>query len=102
MQAAIELRQNNISDVELARRITARDQDACVLLMRRHNQLLFRTARGILRDDAEAEDALQDAYLAGVRFGISSPRATAGRATKASSTRSTCGKSAMPTRSPAP
>ena len=31
--------------------------------MRRHNGKLFRVARAILRDDAEAEDALQDAYL---------------------------------------
>jgi RNA polymerase sigma-70 factor (ECF subfamily) len=32
-------------------------------LMRRHNRQMFRTARAILRDDAEAEDALQEAYL---------------------------------------
>ena len=32
-------------------------------LMRRHNRLLYRTARAILRDDAEAEDAVQEAYL---------------------------------------
>src|SRR5207237_10105584 len=31
--------------------------------MRRHNGKLFRVARAILKDDAEAEDALQDAYL---------------------------------------
>jgi RNA polymerase sigma-70 factor (ECF subfamily) len=31
--------------------------------MRRHNRLLFRTARSILKSDAETEDALQDAYL---------------------------------------
>ena len=31
--------------------------------MRKHNGRLFRIARSILRDDAEAEDALQDAYL---------------------------------------
>jgi RNA polymerase sigma-70 factor (ECF subfamily) len=32
-------------------------------LMRRHNRTLFRTARAILRDDAAAEDALQEAWL---------------------------------------
>src|SRR5678809_704212 len=32
-------------------------------LMRQHNRMLFRTARAILHDDAEAEDALQDAYV---------------------------------------
>jgi RNA polymerase sigma-70 factor (ECF subfamily) len=31
--------------------------------MRRYNQRLFRIARSILRDDADAEDALQDAYV---------------------------------------
>jgi RNA polymerase sigma-70 factor (ECF subfamily) len=31
--------------------------------MRQHNRLLFRTARSILKSDAEAEDALQEAYL---------------------------------------
>lgn len=36
-------------------------------LMRRHNRMLFRTARAILRDDAEAEEALQDAYLKAYR-----------------------------------
>ncbi|MGE5088851.1 MAG: sigma factor, partial [Candidatus Levyibacteriota bacterium] len=35
--------------------------------MRRHNRRLFRTARAILRDDAAAEDALQDAYVAAFR-----------------------------------
>jgi RNA polymerase sigma-70 factor (ECF subfamily) len=33
------------------------------VLMRRHNQRLYRAARAILRDDAEAEDAVQQAYL---------------------------------------
>ncbi len=31
--------------------------------MRRHNGRLFRVARAILKDDSEAEDAMQDAYL---------------------------------------
>jgi RNA polymerase sigma-70 factor (ECF subfamily) len=35
--------------------------------MRRHNRTLFRTARAILRDDAEAEDALQEGYLQAYR-----------------------------------
>jgi RNA polymerase sigma-70 factor, ECF subfamily len=32
-------------------------------VMRKHNGRLFRVARAILKDDADAEDALQDAYL---------------------------------------
>ncbi|SFM04006.1 RNA polymerase sigma factor [Variovorax sp. OV329] len=50
-------------DTELAARAAAGDAGAFECIMRRHNRLLFRTARSILRSDAEAEDALQDAYL---------------------------------------
>ena len=35
--------------------------------MRRYNGRLFRIARAILKDDAEAEDALQDAYIRAYR-----------------------------------
>lgn len=55
------------SDADLARRIGEGDQDAFVLMMRRHNRMLFRAARSVLRDDAEAEDALQDGYLQAYR-----------------------------------
>ena len=41
----------------------AGDRAAFVWLMRRYNQKLYRTARSILKDDAEAEDAVQEAYL---------------------------------------
>src|SRR5688572_6066567 len=36
-------------------------------LMRTHYRMLYRTARVILRDDAEAEDAVQEAYLQAFR-----------------------------------
>jgi RNA polymerase sigma-70 factor (ECF subfamily) len=36
-------------------------------LMRLHNRTLYRTARAILRDDAEAEDAVQEAWLKAYR-----------------------------------
>jgi RNA polymerase sigma-70 factor (ECF subfamily) len=54
-------------DAELAQRVASGDHDAFRLLMRRNNQTLFRTARSILRDDAEAEDAVQEAYLQAYR-----------------------------------
>jgi RNA polymerase sigma-70 factor (ECF subfamily) len=56
-----------LSDPELARRIAGGDNPAFEVLMRRHNRALFRTARAILRDDAEAEDALQEAYFKAYR-----------------------------------
>lgn len=51
----------------LARRIVAGDRSAFEQLMRRCNRRLYRLARATLRDDAEAEDALQDAYLSAFR-----------------------------------
>jgi RNA polymerase sigma-70 factor (ECF subfamily) len=51
------------SDRSLAQTIAAGDTRAFACLMRRFNQRLYRTARAVLRDPTEAEDALQDAYL---------------------------------------
>lgn len=54
----------DMDDVTLASRVRAGDAAAFELLMRRHNRRLYRLARSMLRDGADAEDALQDAYLA--------------------------------------
>ena len=51
------------TDAELAERAAKGDESAFERIMRQHNRLLFRTARSILKSDAEAEDALQEAYL---------------------------------------
>jgi RNA polymerase sigma-70 factor (ECF subfamily) len=51
------------SDLALAQRALAREADACLLLIRTYNQRLYRLARSILRNDAEAEEAVQEAYL---------------------------------------
>jgi RNA polymerase sigma-70 factor (ECF subfamily) len=40
-----------------------RDPDAMRAIMRRYNRRLYRIARGILGNDAEAEDAVQSAYM---------------------------------------
>ena len=50
-------------DDELAALAASGDEHAFEAIMRRHNRLLFRTARSILKSDAETEDALQEAYL---------------------------------------
>jgi len=50
-------------DADLAMRAARGDASAFEAIMRRNNRLLFRTARSILKSDAEAEDALQEAYL---------------------------------------
>jgi RNA polymerase sigma-70 factor (ECF subfamily) len=54
-------------DLDLARRIGARDERAFEAVMRSHNRMLYRLARSILRDDAEAEDAVQEAYMQAYR-----------------------------------
>ena len=51
------------SDAALACSIVAGEPGAFERLMREHNRRLFRVARSILRDDAEAEDALQEGYI---------------------------------------
>lgn len=64
------------SDAELARRVAGGEAAAFDAIMRRHNRALFHTARAILHNDADAEDALQDAYLQAYRA-IGSYRADA-------------------------
>ena len=55
------------SDTELAARAVAGDAPAFEAIMRRHNRLLFRTARSVLKSDAETEDAVQESYLSAWR-----------------------------------
>lgn len=52
-----------IAETDLIARSVAGDARAFEAIMRRHNRLLFRTARSIVKNDAEAEDVVQDAYL---------------------------------------
>ncbi len=51
----------------MAQRVAAGDRTQFDKLMRQYNRRLYRLARAALRDDAEAEDALQEAYLAAYR-----------------------------------
>ena len=51
------------SDAELIRLVLRKDEAAARALMQRYNRRLYRVARGVVRDDGEAEDVLQEAYL---------------------------------------
>jgi RNA polymerase sigma-70 factor (ECF subfamily) len=51
------------TDEQVVARVLAGDGAAFEVIMRRYNQRLYRVARSILRDDAEAEDVIQDAYV---------------------------------------
>jgi len=55
--------QGPLSDEEVVARVLAGETAMFEIVMRRHNQLLYRVARGILRNDGEAEDVMQDAYV---------------------------------------
>ena len=61
--SAIPAAPEQASDRELAVRAAQGDTPAFECIMRRHNRLLFRTARSILKSDEETEDALQESYL---------------------------------------
>ena len=51
------------SDAELVRRALARDGSAFRAIMKTYNQRLYRLARGVVRNDSEAEDIVQEGYV---------------------------------------
>jgi RNA polymerase sigma-70 factor (ECF subfamily) len=51
-----------LSEPEVVALARAGDREAFRAIMQRCNQRLFRIARAVVRDDAEAEDVLQEAY----------------------------------------
>jgi RNA polymerase sigma-70 factor, ECF subfamily len=51
------------TDEVVVARVLAGALAAFEVLMRRYNQRVFRAARAVLRDDAEAEDVVQDAWV---------------------------------------
>jgi RNA polymerase sigma-70 factor (ECF subfamily) len=53
----------SISDSELVRRALIRDEAAVRAILQANNRRLFRIARGILRNDSEAEDVVQETYI---------------------------------------
>jgi RNA polymerase sigma-70 factor, ECF subfamily len=62
-QANVIYQRTASTDTELAMRLRRGDAAAFRTLMQRYNQRLFRMARGVLGDSADAEDAVQEAYV---------------------------------------
>ena len=52
-----------LEDAEVVRRVRAGETALFEVLLRRHDQRVYRTVRAILRDEGEAEDAMQQAWL---------------------------------------
>src|SRR5579859_5245809 len=50
-------------EAELVKRALARDETAVRAIIKTHNRRLYRLARGILRNDGEAEDVVQETYV---------------------------------------
>jgi RNA polymerase sigma-70 factor, ECF subfamily len=61
--AAVRLESAGQSDEDIVRLVLAGDTSLFELLMRRYNERLYRAARAITRDDREAEDVIQQAYV---------------------------------------
>ncbi|MEX2362141.1 MAG: RNA polymerase sigma factor [Balneolaceae bacterium] len=52
-----------ISDSDVVRRVLSGEKELYEILMRRHNQTLFRVLRGYLKNEEEVQDVMQDTYL---------------------------------------
>lgn len=64
MQATLDPKRLDLgSDEAIVSRVSAGETRLFEILVRRHNQRLFRTARAITGNDAEAEDVMQEAYV---------------------------------------
>ncbi len=50
-------------DAEIVRRVRAGDRALFEILMRRHNQRIYRAARSVVKDEDEVEDVMQQAYV---------------------------------------
>jgi RNA polymerase sigma-70 factor (ECF subfamily) len=52
-----------LPDAEIVRRVRAGERALFEILMRRHNQRVYRAARAVVKDEAEVEDVMQQAYI---------------------------------------
>src|SRR5450631_1771995 len=62
-QSAHQIAPAGTVDAELVARARARDEAAIRAIMQSNNRRLYRLARGILRNDSEAEDVVQETYV---------------------------------------
>jgi RNA polymerase sigma-70 factor (ECF subfamily) len=63
VKPAAQVQAEILSDEALVARARERDEAAVRAITTRYNRRLFRVARSILRDDAEAEDVVQETYV---------------------------------------
>jgi RNA polymerase sigma-70 factor (ECF subfamily) len=63
MAAMHAQRYDRSDETDLIHRAVAGEETAVRIIIQTHNRLLYRVARSIVRDGADAEDVLQEAYL---------------------------------------
>jgi RNA polymerase sigma-70 factor, ECF subfamily len=61
--SAVVLENAELSDAEVIQQVLDGNTALFELLMRRYNERVYRAARAIVRDDLEAEDVMQQAYV---------------------------------------
>lgn len=61
--AVLERAKAELTDEQVVERVLAGETELFEILMRRHNQRVYRAARSIVRDEHEAEDVMQEAYV---------------------------------------
>lgn len=54
---------STLPDAEIVKRVRAGDRGLFEILMRRHNQRIYRAARAVVKDEQEVEDVMQQAYI---------------------------------------
>jgi RNA polymerase sigma-70 factor, ECF subfamily len=54
---------STLSDADIVRRVRAGERALFEILMRRHNQRLYRAARSVVTDEHDVEDVMQQAYI---------------------------------------
>src|SRR6266850_1110416 len=57
------LETSSLTDAEVVARVRAGETALFEVLMRRHNQRVYRVARAVVKDETDAEDVMQQAYI---------------------------------------
>src|SRR3954471_5651438 len=63
LDAALPASFSALPDSEIVKRVRAGERALFEVLMRRHNQRVYRAARSVMKDETEAEDVMQQAYI---------------------------------------
>src|SRR3954452_20855875 len=63
LNTAVPSAPSTLPDSEIVRRVRAGERALFEVLMRRHNQRVYRAARAVVKDETEVEDVMQQAYI---------------------------------------